>query len=431
MVITGTNFTVLAYATGGLETQSVATLIVLQTLLAVRYSSTGRQLYLWTWSIASGLALMSRLDTALLLLPVGLFLLYQIIYHNKSWSGRAASLLWLAGPVLTMLFIWLLWKYNYYGSILPNTFFAKAGGFNAMRFAMGMNFSYYFAVFYGLPIVAFFIVAGWRRLAAIDYLILAMIALWLVYVSYTGGDFMEFRPFVPVVPLVAVLAARGIHHSYPNMIWPIAIALAVMSVLHAGRFYMATGERGGIESVSKLQSRLISPGSNWIGIGKRLNEVFYDESRAAELPKIAVNPAGAIPFYAKLPSFDMLGLTSPEVARSGLPNSEKPGHERIATPDQVRAADVDIYLGPTRLVRSASLNSGPLSRVQVEGLFCAGVLDAPEANQQWCDGLLDGAKVLIIPMKDDYRLVTLLLQDNALVNDRVAAGAVSVQELDS
>ena len=84
MVITGTNFTVLAYATGGLETQSVATLVILQTVLAVRYTSTGRQLYLWGWSIASGLALMSRLDTALLLLPVGLSLLYQIIFHNKS-----------------------------------------------------------------------------------------------------------------------------------------------------------------------------------------------------------------------------------------------------------------------------------------------------------------------------------------------------------
>ena len=36
--------------------------------------------------------------------------------------------------------IWFLWKFNYYGSILPNTFLAKAGDFNAEKFAIGMNY---------------------------------------------------------------------------------------------------------------------------------------------------------------------------------------------------------------------------------------------------------------------------------------------------
>ena len=125
----------------------------------------------------------------------------------------------------------------------------------------------------------------------------------------------------------------------------------------------------------------------------------------------------------------MLGLTNPEVARSGLANSKKPGHERMATPDQVRAARVDIYLGPSRPVRSAVLDDGPLTRVQVSGCS-APASYAPEANKRWCDGLLSGAKVLIIPMDGDRRLVTLLLRDNALVSERVAAGVVSVQKLD-
>ena len=80
-----------------------------------------------------------------------------------------------------------------------------------------------------------------------------------MYVSYTGGDFMEFRPFVAIVPLIAVLAARAIYNSNPTMIWPIAIGLSVMSLLHAGRIYMAEGERGGIELVAQLQSRLYAP----------------------------------------------------------------------------------------------------------------------------------------------------------------------------
>jgi hypothetical protein len=263
----------------------------------------------------------------------------------------------------------------------------------------------------------------------VDIVALVTVAILVLYIIYTGGDFMEFRPFVPIIPLIAALGIGTIRNAHPALIWPMVIALAVLSVLNATHFYVVGRERGGIESVFQLQGHVMLPESNWAGIGKKLNEVFYKDEAGGGLPKIAVNPAGAIPFYARLPSYDLHGLTSPEVARHGLEYVEKPGHEHLATPAQIREADVDIYVGTAKLLQVASLAKTDFTRETVAEMFCPSQRFSSRLFQEWCDDLLYGPRVLIIPIDDQYRLVALLLRDNDIVRDRIAKGVVSIRDI--
>jgi hypothetical protein len=428
ILVAGTNWTFVAYATGGLETQLVAFLIAAQLFVMLRYLNDEHRLdMLWWWSTTGALAILTRMDSILLMIPMGVTLLFMIFYRPTGWIPR---LLRLVVPGVLIISPWLAWKLYYYGSILPNTFYAKAGNLDALRYARGLNYAYYFFIFYGFtPFILIFLIIRWRTIDVLHGMILATLSLWILYVAYTGGDFMEWRPFVVIVPLVALLIVRLVEKNGPRLVWPAVITLAVMSATHGARLYAAGDERGGVESVHKLQERLYKYDSNWVGIGKRLGEVFAGDT--IDLPKIAINPAGAIPFYSRLPAFDMLSLTSPEVTKGGLPNSTKPGHEKIATPKMVHKAGVDIYLGPAKLFRGSLLDQAPLTRANAESWFCAGVLEDPEMNKAWCDELLQAARILIIPMGDahDMRLVGLLLRNHPLVVRRTNEGAIEIHKM--
>jgi hypothetical protein len=79
---------------------------------------------------------------------------------------------------------------------------------------------------------------------------------------------------------------------------------------------------------------------NWIGIGRALGR---------DLPRsdvrIAVGPAGAIPFYSRLPAIDMLGLNDRWVARYGDPFLPIPGHRRRAPLSYLIDRDVNLVIG--------------------------------------------------------------------------------------
>jgi hypothetical protein len=53
-------------------------------------------------------------------------------------------------------------------------------------------------------------------------------------------------------------------------------------------------------------------------------------SREADPVRIAVTPAGAIPYYSQLPAVDMLGLNDHWIARNGIEYSPQPGHNKVA-----------------------------------------------------------------------------------------------------
>jgi arabinofuranosyltransferase len=89
MIIIGTSFTMVAYATGGLETQSATMLLLSLFLLKLFYQRDKNRSYLVTWSLTCALILLTHMDSAILVLPMGLYLILQTTTTGDDWKSRA------------------------------------------------------------------------------------------------------------------------------------------------------------------------------------------------------------------------------------------------------------------------------------------------------------------------------------------------------
>src|SRR6185369_2639485 len=116
-----TNYTVVSYATGGMETMLQTSLLCWMAVLAVEHRpAPAPSRDLWLAGLGS-LAVLTRLDSAL---PVGIILLVRLqdAWVRKQLLPTVARI----GPVFFLpLAAWLAWKSRYYGRLLPNTYYVK------------------------------------------------------------------------------------------------------------------------------------------------------------------------------------------------------------------------------------------------------------------------------------------------------------------
>jgi hypothetical protein len=193
-------------------------------------------------------------------------------------------------------------------------------------------------------------------------------ALFAAYVVSVGGDFMELRMMVPILPMVAVGAAFGIveglgaarrsaptgeegavplsdpmvtdstpsasgprptpHRASASPVasWAVVAALLAASGLHGVSF---DGSRDGtVDSVRDLGTFYgLHPDGDFGDVGRALGRAL-DGTGA----RLATTAAGAIPYFSRLPTVDMWGLTDRLIAREGrVPEGFlRPGHRRRA-----------------------------------------------------------------------------------------------------
>src|SRR5690606_11469767 len=107
-------------------------------------------------------------------------------------------------------------RWNAYGALLPNTFYAKSGG--AAYWSQGLVYLTHFltttGAWFWLPLflVSIFVPARRRKVFRLRVVACGAAALLGAYVIRVGGDFMEFRFFVPLLPLIAVSTEVGLRH---------------------------------------------------------------------------------------------------------------------------------------------------------------------------------------------------------------------------
>jgi hypothetical protein len=202
-----------------------------------------------------------------------------------------------------------LWRWRYYGNLLPNTFYAKVTGDTA-QLATGLRHLGEWALEYPLIAAAALLpavllsepgraaLARVPQAAAVYLLVVAHVA----YVVLVGGDFMPFfRFFVPILPLGCLLLAwllGAVAAANPRGAGA-ALAAAVLVELvtaHAGE----QPYRAFVAHRTAL-------------IGERVGAWLRAERRPGDL--IAVNTAGALPYTSGLPTIDMLGLTDAQIAQ--------------------------------------------------------------------------------------------------------------------
>lgn len=112
---------------------------------------------------------------------------------------------------LLLPFVHEIFRFLYYGDILPNTAYLKVIGWNE-RYAFGFKYVFSFMKNYSFLIV--FAVVGSLFSRQLTFrVLLGTLFLYAAYIVYVGGDaFHHFRFFIPVIPLLVVLAFQGIQN---------------------------------------------------------------------------------------------------------------------------------------------------------------------------------------------------------------------------
>jgi len=228
---------------------------------------------------------------------------------------------------LCLLSIHFLWRYWYYDSLLPNTFYAKVGVPRSELVRHGLIYAarFFFAFnLYGGALVA---VALTKKRASQAGLVvpLAVVVAWTAYVIFVGGDhFAMFRFFVPVLVPLAFLLLLEVESLTPATARPgwrraatlVAIA-AVLFFLNLSVYWFHGGARARYE---------VQLANAWGNVGSWLKAHVPSGST------IACVPVGAIPYFSGLETYDLLGLTDRTIARSGktyLPGAV--GHQKYDT----------------------------------------------------------------------------------------------------
>ena len=248
--------------------------------------------------------------------------------------GRRFALLLPAAALV----LHLVARFYYYGSVLPNTYFAKTAVSATVRAAHGAAYAGRFALAYAPLLAALLVVAliVWRRGHRLDAAArpaIAVVVLWSLAVVWEGGDhFPLFRFFVPVMPLliwllVALLAslmspaphARASAHPIPGtrviLVSCLVLAGFVGQGLAVFRFHEGARARGDLNVVEA-----------WKEVGLWLRQTVPADT------SVAAVGIGAVGYYSRLRIVDLLGLTDAVVARQGLVQPEAMiGHQRYHT----------------------------------------------------------------------------------------------------
>jgi tetratricopeptide (TPR) repeat protein len=298
------------WATASFETNLFAALLLWALWLGLREAKTGR------WRGAALVFVLLALTR-----PEGVFLFFVCTAAcTLAGSARPFRARVAVPAINTILFLLLfgayfIWRYAYYGDLLPNTFRAKVtGGWEQLvtgvryggRWALAFPF---FAVTLLLPLL--FLNRGMRKRIELNR---AMIAVYLVALAYAGyvvgvgGDFMPyFRFFVPLMPLCALLLSWTLASLTKAPLFSkggsskSGIVVAAVLSLHIG-FSIFTEE-----PYRAFVAHRTAVVGGWVGQRLALDLASDD--------LIAVNTAGSLPYYSERPAVDMLGLTDPDIAR--------------------------------------------------------------------------------------------------------------------
>ncbi len=231
--------------------------------------------------------------------------------------GRA---FWVGLPALAAVAAQLAARLAYYGDVVPNTAHVKA---ELDAASLGPGQAFVWDALSAMPALSILAACGATAAllarptrAFVGTLLLPVLA-WLGYLCAIGGDhFPGLRLLHGALAPMALLATLGL-----SAIPRAALRAGFAAVLGgAGAWIDAAAARGNPRSAEARSE-------TWEWHGKVLGEALRG-AFAGRAPRIAVDAAGALPYYSRLPALDMLGLCDRTIATTPFPAwlaTTKPG----------------------------------------------------------------------------------------------------------
>ncbi|MCX6166077.1 MAG: hypothetical protein NTU73_14650, partial [Ignavibacteriae bacterium] len=226
-----TKYSMVCYATGGLETMMQTfflTLIVFLYLKIVSGEEIEIKRILILISLVSSLAILTRLDSIIPVTILYIFIFSRLLKDNR----KAEYYFFLFLPVVIITGLWFAWKLYYYGNILPNSYYVKLDDkflFNASGIKYIFRFFHWYFIWPFILIGVIIHLFLKKKIEKNLIPIILIIIVWVSYIYYTGGDFMEFRFFVPILPMVFIVISFLIYNTVSEFSKPIKVILITIS----------------------------------------------------------------------------------------------------------------------------------------------------------------------------------------------------------
>ncbi|MBU1753070.1 hypothetical protein KKG56_04335 [bacterium] len=302
------------WSTGGLETHFFSFLVICGIYFYLRQHK-----HIMLSSFFFAIATLAR--------PEGfLFLTVSFIYLIGLWIVKKVNykdILVFFITAAVILIPYLIFKLWYYRELLPNTFYAKVIP-GAAQYATGFDYAInFFSTNFGWTGLVLLLIAGIFCYNKIwfTYLV-SLIVVFSIYIFLVGGDcFPYFRFFVPILSLFCLLIGEGIIHVEKiikrffkgwEMFPPILVASILGYLLYFNLTACPTGPQA-----KELVPKYNKGDADNIKTGKWFAKVFPAST------KMAINPAGVIPYYTSFHTIDMLGLNDKHIARQRVEKVKK------------------------------------------------------------------------------------------------------------
>ena len=273
----------------------------------------------WPSALAYLALALTRPEGAVFIAVPGIYLLSRVRSVERLRLVLRERWLWLA-LFFGGMALYTAWRLIYFGHLLPNTYYAKVGGDGMLtkgweyiaRFVDQRPHTFFMAV------GALLLGGAASRMAA---LLLGTLLLLGGVVFLEGGDWMrEFRLLQPATPLAAAalavslqrwLGARRGAGSDGGRLAPVA-GMLLLCAYAQGNTGTPLAEW---PAAWRLQVRdpLINLEGELTMVSAEAGAWLRDRARPTDL--VAVNHAGALPFYSGLPTLDMAALNDLHIAR--------------------------------------------------------------------------------------------------------------------
>jgi len=270
-------------------------------------------------AVVYAITCMTRIEAIIFLPVLTLFLLFR---------SRKQCLTFIVLS-MSIFSVYFLWRYQYYGYLMPNTFYAKVGGGGFKLVARGADYwveqAKALGIFYPiiLSVIAFPAML-FKRPADRSLLLSTALFFFLsitatAYICYVGGDVFNERFIIHYLSFYLIFSAcivRWILDLVSRQLgrksYSEALTALIMAFLYLGIF------------TTPVRYPYSTHLTGWISLAQRLNA----DLRPHEL--FASDAAGALRYYAERNMIDILGLTDSTIAHKKVELGKGvAGHEKL------------------------------------------------------------------------------------------------------
>lgn len=335
------------WALMGMEISILTFLFIFSLYIIFKYEFSDRALYLVL--IIISISSLIRLDIYVLYFSI---LAYLFIYEKKSYKFFIISIL----IFLISLSSQTLFRYFYYGELLPNTFYLKSYNIPYyLRISRGIYIIILFFIRI-IPVHLIFIVYFIVRCNVSKYLkmMFIVIIMQIFYVIYVGGDAWEDsvpvnRFIIVIIPLIFLIFLLTLKQliNYKNNFNKIILLLIVLLSIFISNF------RFGFSSLRQLF--LLNRNPNILINVRFVRTALSIKNISTENALVATSAAGAISYFSNRNMHDMLGKNDKHIAfmMINLDDNDKPfylqyypGHMKYDYKYSIKKLQPDIVVDP-------------------------------------------------------------------------------------